>query len=174
MADSNDPFAVRGRTFYSKPFFNNILSTNIALYKYLALMFFDGNMERVVWASTDMMFKKRLEQLAARKLDDLPKDNLGILDMPFCSFRITQDGIQPGSQRVWWNPALHAEGMWVEELGWRLRLTPATINYEACVSAAIMTVTCTWRSRSKSGIKMRRLFSSRLWTPQPLTGLFTH
>ncbi len=67
MADSNDPFVVRGRTFYKKPFFNNILSTNIALYKYLADSFFDGDLGRVVWASTDMMFRKRQEQLAARK-----------------------------------------------------------------------------------------------------------
>jgi hypothetical protein len=132
MADLHDPFAVRGRTFFNKSFFNNILSTNIALYKYLAQMLFDGNMERVVWASTDMMFRKRQEQLAIRKADNLPKDNLGILDMPFCSFRIAQDGIQPGSQRTWWNPALHVEGMWSEELGRRVRLTPATINYEAC------------------------------------------
>jgi hypothetical protein len=132
MADSNDPFAVRGRTFFTQPFFNNILSTNIALYKYLAQMFFDGDMGRVVWAGTDVMFRKRQEQLAARKVDDLPKDNLGILDLPFCSFRITQDGIQSGSRRTWWNPALHVEGMWFEQLGRRLRLTPAAINYEAC------------------------------------------
>jgi hypothetical protein len=132
MADSNDPFLVRGRTFFKKPFFNNVLSTNIAMYKYMADLFFDGNMERIVWASTDMMFRKRQEQLAERKLDNLPKDNLGILDMPFCSFRITQDGIQPGTQRNWWNPALQVEGIWFEELGRRLRITPATINYEAC------------------------------------------
>jgi len=131
MPDSNDPFLVRGKTFFNKPFFNNILSTNIALYKYMADMFFDGDMERVVWASTDMMFRKRQEQLAERKVN-LPNTNLGILEMPFCSFRITQDGVQPGSERTWWNPALHVEGMWFEELGRRLRLTPATIKYEAC------------------------------------------
>jgi hypothetical protein len=132
MSDSHDPFATRGRTFFHKPFFNNILSTNIAVYKYLAQIFFDGDLERVVWAGTDMMFRKRQEQLAIRKADDLPKTNLGILDMPFCSLRITQDGVQPGSQRTWWNPALQVEGMWFEQLGRRLRLTPATINYEAC------------------------------------------
>jgi len=132
MADNNDFFKPTGRTFYNKPFFNTILSTNIALYKYLADMFFDGDMERVVWASTDMMFRKRREQIAERKMDADPKSDLGLLEMPFCSFRITQDGIRPGTQRNWWNPALHVEGMWFEELGRRLRITPATINYEAC------------------------------------------
>ena len=132
MADSNTPFMVRGRSFFNKPFFNNVLSTNISLYKYLSKIFFDGDLTRIVWASTDLMFRKRQEQLSLRKLDNLPKDDLGILDMPFCSFRITQDGIQPGSQRVWWNPALNVEGIWFEELGRRLKITPVSINYEAC------------------------------------------
>jgi len=133
MANSDDPFIVRGRTFFDKPSFNNILATNIAIYKYLADMFFSGDMGRVVWASTDMMFRKRQEQLAERKLNDSPKTDLSLLDLPFCSFRLTQDGIKPGgSQRSWWSPALHVEGMWFEELGRRLRITPVTINYEAC------------------------------------------
>ena len=132
MPANDDFFAVRGRTFFNKPFFNNVLSTNIALYKYLADMFFDGDMGRVVWSSTDMMFRRRQEQLAERKQTSLPKDNLGILDMPFCSFRLTQDGIRPNTDRNWWNPALHVRGMWFEELGRRLALTPVTINYEAC------------------------------------------
>jgi hypothetical protein len=132
MANADDLSVVRGRTFYKKPFFNNILATNIALYKYLADIFFEGDMERVVWASTDMMFRKRQEQLAERKRDNSPKTNLGVLDMPFCSFRLTQDGIRPGTQRNWWNPALHVEGMWIEELGRRIPLTPATLTYEAC------------------------------------------
>jgi hypothetical protein len=127
-----DPFAVKGRAFFNKPFFNVILATNIALYKYLADLYFEGDMERVVWASTDMMFRKRQEQLAARKLNHNPKDNLGILDMPFCSFRLAQDGVNEGADRNWWNPALNAEGMWVEELGRRVRITPMTLAYEAC------------------------------------------
>jgi hypothetical protein len=127
-----DPFQVKGRAFFNKPFFNVILSTNIAVYKYLAGLYFDGDMERVVWASTDMMFKKRQEQLAARKQNHTPKDTLGILDMPFCSFRLAQDGVSEGTDRNWWNPALNVEGMWMEELGRRVRVTPMTLAYEAC------------------------------------------
>jgi len=132
MATTDDPFIVRGRRFFQKPFINNILSTNIAIYRYLADIFFNGDMQRVVWASTDMMFRRRREQLAERDRDSSTKIDVGILDMPFCSFRIIQDGIKPGTQRNWWNPALHVEGMWIEELGRRLIITPVTINYEAC------------------------------------------
>jgi hypothetical protein len=127
-----NPFQVKGRTFFNKPFFNVILSTNIAIYKYLASLYFDGDMKRIVWASTDMMFRKRQEQLAARKQDHIPKDTLGILDMPFCSFRLAQDGVNEGTDRNWWNPSLNVEGMWIEELGRRVRITPMTLNYEAC------------------------------------------
>jgi hypothetical protein len=127
-----NPFQVKGRTFFHKPFFNVILSTNIALYKYLADLYFEGDMGRVVWASTDMMFRRRQEQLAIRKQDHNPKDTLGILDMPFCSFRLAQDGVNEGTDRNWWNPALNVEGMWIEELGRRVRITPMTLSYEAC------------------------------------------
>jgi hypothetical protein len=127
-----DPFQVKGRAFFNKPFFNIILSTNIAIYKYLADLYFDGDMERIVWASTDMMFRKRQEQLAVRKQNHNPKDTLGILDIPFCSFRLAQDGVNEGTDRNWWNPALNVEGMWIEELGRRVCITPMTLTYEAC------------------------------------------
>jgi hypothetical protein len=127
-----NPFQLKGRPFLNKPFLNVILSTNIAIYKYLADLYFEGDLERVVWASSDMMFRKRQEQLAARKQDHNPKDTLGILDMPFCSFRLVQDGVKEGTDKNWWNPALNAEGMWIEELGRRVRITPMTLSYEAC------------------------------------------
>lgn len=131
MAD-NPYFQVRGKRFFDRPFFNGVLSTNIAVYSYLAGILFNGDLSRIVWASTDSMFRKRREQIAARKLNSSPKDDLGLLELPFCSFRLVQDGIRPNSNRNWWNPALHVEGMWFEELGRRLRITPATLTYEAC------------------------------------------
>jgi hypothetical protein len=127
-----DPFQVKGRAFFNKPFFNVILSTNIAIYKYLADLYFEGDMKRIVWASTDMMFRKRQEQLAVQKQNHNPKDTLGILDMPFCSFRLIQDGVNEGTDRNWWNAALNVEGIWMEELKRRVRITPMTLSYEAC------------------------------------------
>jgi hypothetical protein len=127
-----DPFAAGGRTFYNKPFFNVFLASNIAIYKYLADLYFEGDMGRIVWASTEMMFRKRQEQLAARKTDRGLKDNLGILDMPFCSFRLAQDGVNEGTDRTWWNAPLNVKGIWMEELGRRVRITPMTLTYEAC------------------------------------------
>jgi hypothetical protein len=128
----HNPFQVKGQAFFNKPFLNVILSTNIAIYKYLADLYFEGDMERVVWASTEMMFRKRQEQLAARKLNHDPKDNLSILDMPFCSFKLSQDGVNEGTDRNWRNPSLNTEGMWIEELGRRVKMTPMTLAYEAC------------------------------------------
>lgn len=132
MAKKEDPFKVVGKTFYSTPFYNCILSTNIAVYKYLADTLFNGDLNRIVWASTDKMFKKRQEQLAKRKTFNNTQDNLGILDIPFCSFRLSQDGVSNDSERQWYNAALNSKGMWIEELGRRVTLTPMTLHYEAC------------------------------------------
>jgi hypothetical protein len=52
--------------------------------------------------------------------------------MPFCSFKLTQDGVNEGTDRNWWNAALNVEGIWMEELGRRVRITPMTLSYEAC------------------------------------------
>lgn len=129
---TDDYFKVRGKTFYNAPFYNCVLSTNIAVYKYLADTFFSGDMDRVVWSSTDKMFKNRQTQLAKRKTYNGTENNLEILDFPFCSFRLTQDGIKGGVNRPWFNHSLTVEGMWIEELQERLTLTPMTLNYEAC------------------------------------------
>jgi hypothetical protein len=45
---------------------------------------------------------------------------------------LAQDGVSEGTDRTWWNPALNVEGMWIEELGRRVRITPMTLTYEAC------------------------------------------
>lgn len=89
MADQ-DPFLVRGKTFYTSAFYNCVLATNIAVYKYMADSLFDGDMDRVVWASIDKMFKRRQEQLMKRKVKS-GEGVLGILDFPFCAFRLSQD-----------------------------------------------------------------------------------
>ena len=129
---ASDYFSVKGKSFINTSFFNVILSTNIALYQYLANLYFEGDMKRVVWASTDMMFRKRQEQLARKNVGSTTKTTLGILDIPFCSFRLTQDGVQEGADRTWWNAPLNSKGIWIEELGRRMKITPMTLHYEAC------------------------------------------
>ena len=131
MADTRDDsfFQQKGKSWFNKPFYNNILSTNIAVWRYLADSFFEGDLTRIVWSSPDMMFRKRQQQVASYVQQGKADKNAGVLDMPFCAFRLDQDSASVNHERTWFNQALNTKGMWIEELGRYVRLTPATFNY---------------------------------------------
>lgn len=133
MADKRDDsfFQQKGKGWFEKPFYNNILSTNIAVYRFFADTFFGGDLTRVVWSSPDLMFRKRQQQVNALVQQGKGNKNGGVLDFPFCAFRLNQDSASTSHERTWFNQALNVEGMWMEELGRKVRLTPATFNYTA-------------------------------------------
>ena len=135
MAEPRDDsfFQQKGKSWFNKPFYNNILSTNIAVYRYLADSFFGGDLTRVVWSSPEMMFRKRQQQVAALVQQGKADKNVGVLDFPFCAFRLNQDSASTDHERTWFNQALNVEGMWIQQLGRKVRLTPATFNYTAIV-----------------------------------------
>jgi hypothetical protein len=124
---SQDIFAVKGDPFFKKTFYSTVLSTNIAVTRYLASMLFEDNLDRIVWASNDKTFRKRQEQVMKRS------PTLGTLDMPYCSFRLSQDGLEKGGQRPWFNQALNVEGIWIEDLGRKVRVTPVQLRYEGVI-----------------------------------------
>jgi hypothetical protein len=127
---NEDVFAVKGNPFFKKTFYSTVLSTNIAVYRYLADILFDGDIGRIVWASNERTFRKRQEQVTKRSTGN----NIGTLDLPYCSFRLTQDGLEKGAlNRPWFNQALNVRGMWVPELGRKLRVTPVQLRYEGVV-----------------------------------------
>jgi len=125
--DPKELSTVKGNPFFKKTYYSTILSTNIALAQYLANVLFDDDLGRLVWASSDKMFRKRQEQVLKRS------PNIGTLDFPFCSFRLTQDSSSKSTKRPWRNQALNVEGVWIEELGRKVRVTPIQINYEGVV-----------------------------------------
>ena len=124
-------FQQKKKGWYKKSFINNILSTNIAVYRYLADFLFDGDLNRIVWASNDMLFRRRQAQVTALVQKGKLSDNEGTLAFPFCGFRLLQDAASAEHERTWFNQALNVEGMWIEELGRKVRITPITLNYEA-------------------------------------------
>jgi hypothetical protein len=123
----NEFFAVKGNSFFKKTFYSTILSTNTAVYQYLADTLFDGDLDRIVWASNEKTFKRRQEQVMKRN------PTIGVLDLPYCSFRLSQDGLEKSTQRPWFNQALNTEGLWIEELGRKVRVTPVQIRYEGVI-----------------------------------------
>ena len=124
-------FAVKGErnTFFKKTFYSTVLSSNIAVYRYLADTVFDGDLGRIVWASNERTFRRRQEQITRRK-----NTNAGILDLPYCSFRLAQDGLENKAQnRPWFNQSLNVRGIWIEELGRKVRVTPVSLRYEGVI-----------------------------------------
>jgi len=125
----DDVFKVKGNPFFKKTFYSTVLATNIAVYRYLADLLFEGDIGRIVWASNEKTFRKRQEQLTKRN-----SVNIGILDLPYCSFRLSQDGFENKAQkRQWFNQALNVEGEWMEELGRKVRITPVQLKYEGAI-----------------------------------------
>jgi hypothetical protein len=123
----NDFFAAKGNPFFKKIFYSTILSTNTAVYQYLADTLFEGDLGRIVWASNDKTFRKRQEQVMKRT------PAIGTLDFPYCSFRLSQDGLEKSTQRPWFSQALNVEGIWIEELGRKVRVTPVQLRYEGVI-----------------------------------------
>jgi hypothetical protein len=123
----NDIAEIKGNPFFKKTFYSTVLSTNIAVTQYLAETLFDGDLGRIVYASNDKTFRKRQEQVIKRS------PTIGTLDMPYCSFRLSQDGAEKSTQRPWFNQALNVEGIWIEELGRKVRGTPIQLRYEGVI-----------------------------------------
>jgi len=78
----NKLFEVKGNPFFKKTFYSTVLATNIAIYEYLAKKLFEGDIDRIVWASNEKTFRKRQEQVMKKN------PSIGTLDMPYCSFRL--------------------------------------------------------------------------------------
>ena len=101
-------------------FLNSIHSANIALWDHYASMFFDGDINRIIYCSSDHAFKKR-----AREQEN------NSLNLPFMNFKIEPDGIVNGGERNWWNMASNTSGMYIDELKRKLRLQPIEIEYDS-------------------------------------------
>ncbi|MGL5913585.1 MAG: hypothetical protein ACRCZB_05415 [Bacteroidales bacterium] len=77
-----------------------------------------------------MAFRRRQQQVASLIQQGKLQGNIGVLDFPFCAFRLTSDAISPTSDRTWINQSLNVEGIWLEDIQRKVRLTPATLTYE--------------------------------------------
>jgi hypothetical protein len=127
-----EDFKVNETPFYGDRLFSNIvLSTNIALYKWLSEFFFtdkktkEADYSRVVWATDDRLFRRRQDQLIARE------NRTGLLDTPFVGFHTQDDFITDKGDRTWWQAGMNAIGQWSDKLGRHIRQTPCTLNYQA-------------------------------------------
>lgn len=101
-------------------FKNTIHAANIAIWDHYADIFFGGDLDRIIYCSSDFAFRKRTRNQTNNNLN-----------LPFMSFKIAPGGITNGGERNWWNMGLNTRGMFIEELQRKIRLQPIEIEYDS-------------------------------------------
>lgn len=110
-------------------FINTFYSANITLEQYYTNLVFGGETGRIVYSSTEFAFRKRTQQIAER--NQLPSNtqiSLNTLELPFMNYRGKP---VPGTERTWWSSPLNTGGVFIDELGYKIRLFPVTFQYDA-------------------------------------------
>jgi len=133
--------ALRGSTYFNQSYYSNgdtymlnaVLSTTLALYDYFEDFLFNVDNDphkdsRIVFAKNEYAFRARMQDL---KLDEANSNlQINTLNMPFMNFGIS--GISLSDQRLLATNALATKGVFIEELGKKIRLMPVSIQYEGC------------------------------------------
>jgi hypothetical protein len=89
------------------------------IWKFLANLLFDGDMERIKYASNAYAFRSRSD------------DQGGNITLPFVNFRTSSNGLSFSNDQNWYNAVLRSNGLWIPEINSSLRLMPVTLEYEA-------------------------------------------
>lgn len=133
--------ALVGSTYYNQSYFSNknvyminsIIATTLALFEYFENTLFNVDTDpvkssRIVYAKNEYAFRARLQDLKAEEANsDL---QINTLNMPFMNFGISS--ISLSDQRLMSTHTLATQGVYIPELGKKLRLFPVTIEYEGC------------------------------------------
>jgi len=108
-------------------FRNTIYTLNIALETYLSNQLFKNDATRIVYSSSEFAFRKRTQELS--KLGN--GTNLNNLDLPFLNYKIT--GIDRSVSRQWWNKPIVNRGLFIDELGFKVKCLPVKISYDSTI-----------------------------------------
>lgn len=112
---------------------NNLLNTfyslNIQLQTFFTDLLFPEDSTRIIYSSTAYAFRKRFTQQTQN-----PDENTPIyfnnLNFPFMNYR---GKIKNGTDRHWWNQSAQASGIFIDEIGKKLKYTPVTVQYDSTV-----------------------------------------
>lgn len=107
------------------PFRNTIYALNIAIETYISNLLFKDDATKIVYSSSDFAFRKRTQQLSKTG----NTSNLNNLDLPFLNYKIT--GIDRQVSRQWWNKPIVNRGLFIDELGFKVRCLPIKISYDS-------------------------------------------
>lgn len=109
---------------------NVIFSAILALYDYYEDFLFPGDPDRIVYASPEFAFRRRIQ---TQKLDPASNSlSINSLNMPFLAFSIGSGGINTNIDRVAWkNFPLELDGFMDWTINKKIRLSPIKIDFNA-------------------------------------------
>jgi hypothetical protein len=118
---------VSGGFYSNKSFINTKTSLILSLFDYFSNLFFDGDSNRVIYASNDFSFRKRMSQ----NKKDIDNENILIqnLNLPYMNFYMTD--LQPTTERTWKSFPLELQGVMDWTIRKKLRISPVKISFEA-------------------------------------------
>jgi len=102
-------------------YLNSLNATVVALWAFFAKELWTNDMTRIVYASNDYSFMRRVELNAVAKTQGL--------SLPFQSFKISN--VSPGTTRPWFNRQLAVVGIEDHTINKRIKLIPVTIEFES-------------------------------------------
>jgi len=130
-----------GSTYFNQSYYLNddkysinvILSTTLALYDYFESFLFNvptdpSRSSRIVFAKNEYAFRARLQDITKEEANS--EFQINTLNMPFMNFGISS--ISLSDQRLLATNQLAKRGVFIDELGKKVRLYPVTIQYEGC------------------------------------------
>lgn len=133
--------ALHGSTYFNQSYYSNgdtymlnvVLSTTLSLYDYFESFLFNVDNDpkkssRIVFAKNEYAFRARMQDL---KVDEANSNlQINTLNMPFMNFGISS--ISLSDQRLLASHNLATKGVFIKEIGKKVRLMPVTIQYEGC------------------------------------------
>lgn len=118
-----------GKSYFDNSNFLNVyFSTIIALFNYFTENIFPNDPSRIIYASNDYAFRRRLE-LNSR--DNVSEFQIQSLNMPFMNFAIDASGIDQNTDRTWKSFPLELHGVMDWTIGKKIRMSPVRISFES-------------------------------------------
>ena len=106
---------------------NSILSTTLCLMDYFDKLLFVNDHTRVIYSSNAYAFRARLQSSRGNENSDIQANDL---NFPFMNLAITQGGISLQDTKLNATYEAKTSGIYIEELGKKVRLFPMNIRFE--------------------------------------------
>lgn len=107
-------------------FINSVYAMNIAIEYYFSNLFFNNDLTRIIFSSNEYAFRRRASQS-----DKSETPVFNNIYLPFLNYYLT--GTSNPTTRPWFNWQNVVEGIFIDELGYNIKINPVKFQYETTV-----------------------------------------